>query len=325
MKNNLFWQVYKNLEKEVLEIANFIYFSDDQLCVYSLKSAEIIMRAAIEIESIAKALYEQNCGNMNPVDDDDKIRDLYFDTDCLNFLELKWKLSKKKVYVTSPYFYFNIDDNKILKPLYKANKRGTSGSDWKQTYQAIKHNRAINIKKANVKILVRVMAALYLLNIYYKDESIFLGKNSTTSSIPSSSEIFSIETIRVAVTKQDDSVDITLSDFHSVESAVLMIKTTKESLVKEFNVMNHHLELVNEKISKLILTDQYKNQNEIAQKALQLVPMHEVQKVLKDTDYEAVIIKPEKTHFYRSQGCSSKYTEEQLKQIENDANTWRTF
>jgi hypothetical protein len=272
VKSNLYWQVYKNLEKEVLEISNYIYFSDDQLGVYSLKNAELIIRAAIEVEGIAKSLYEQNGGNMNLVDNTGKNRDLYFDTDCLNYLESSWKLNKKKVFVTSPYFYFDKDENKILTPLYKANKRGTSGVDWKQAYQAIKHNRTDNINKANIKHLIRIMAALYLLNVYYKDESIFLGKNSTASSVPSGSDIFSVKTVRVATTGQDNSVRITLSNFQATVSAVFMVKTSQEYLPKEFDVMNSYVKLVNEKIFELSATGQYKNQIDITNRALQLVP-----------------------------------------------------
>jgi hypothetical protein len=48
-----------------------------------------------------------------------------------------------------------------------------------------------------------------------------------------------------------------------------------------------------------------------------------VNKILEDIEYEAVTIKPDKISFYKSQGCTSKYTEEQLKQIEDDAKAWK--
>ena len=54
---NLYWSVYKNLEKEFLELTNFIHFSDDQLKVYSMHIADLIVRCSIEIESISKELY----------------------------------------------------------------------------------------------------------------------------------------------------------------------------------------------------------------------------------------------------------------------------
>ena len=45
---------------------------------------------------------------------------LFFDTDCIDFLENKWLLSRKKVIVSAPNFYFNNEDNRVLIPLKKA-------------------------------------------------------------------------------------------------------------------------------------------------------------------------------------------------------------
>ena len=170
-KINIYWPVFKNLEKEVLALADTIHFCDEQLNVYSVKIAELLFRCAVEIESISKELYEQNGGNVCPVDSKEQSRDLYFDTDCLNYLEQKWVLSKKQVLVSAPTMYFEKDENKILTPLKKANKRGESGSDWKQAYQAVKHERGKSLNRANIKHLIRAMAALYVLNVYYRNES----------------------------------------------------------------------------------------------------------------------------------------------------------
>ena len=59
--------------------------------------ADLIVRCAVEIESISKELYKNLGGNMSPIDKERKPRDLYFDTDCLNLLEQHWTLSKKKL------------------------------------------------------------------------------------------------------------------------------------------------------------------------------------------------------------------------------------
>lgn len=85
--DNLYWPVYKNLEKEFLKIADYVHVSDEQLTVYSMHIADLIVRCAIEIESISKELYCRLGGNMTPVDDEGKNRDLYFDTDCLQLIE----------------------------------------------------------------------------------------------------------------------------------------------------------------------------------------------------------------------------------------------
>ena len=49
--------------------------------------------------------------------DDNK---LFFDTDCLKYLNEKWDLSKKKVQVVSGQFYFNKEENNVLIPLKKS-------------------------------------------------------------------------------------------------------------------------------------------------------------------------------------------------------------
>ena len=46
---NLYWPVYMNLEKEFLELAEYIHFSDDQISTYSMHIADLIIRCAIEI------------------------------------------------------------------------------------------------------------------------------------------------------------------------------------------------------------------------------------------------------------------------------------
>ena len=51
---NLYWPVYLKLEKEVLSLADAIHFSDDQISVYSIQIADLIVRCAVEIISNLK-------------------------------------------------------------------------------------------------------------------------------------------------------------------------------------------------------------------------------------------------------------------------------
>lgn len=143
---NLYWPIYKKIEKEIVELSNHIHFDDNQLSVYSVKIVELLIRCVVEIEAISKDLYLKNGGAI-PTG-----RVLYYDTDCLNLLEGIWELSKKQVIVSSANFYFQDNNNKILYPLRKANKRSTSGADWAKAYQAVKHNRSLNLSKGNPQI-----------------------------------------------------------------------------------------------------------------------------------------------------------------------------
>ena len=189
MNNNLYWNVYKSLERELLALAEIIHIDDGQLDVYSMKIADLLIRTSVEIESISKELYFRE-GGTKP---DDK--DLYFDTDCLALLESKWNLSKKVVMMSSPIFYLKEDDNIYLTPLHKAHKRGTSSSDWQRAYQAVKHNRAKSLNKGNLKHFIRSLAALYMLNLYYKNQSFKQGSNSNGNMFDASvgSSIFSVQ------------------------------------------------------------------------------------------------------------------------------------
>ncbi len=162
--HNLYWPVYLNLERELLSISEIIHVDDSQLEVYSMKIAELLIRTAIEIESIAKALYFSNGGSK--ADDNH----LYFDSDCMDHLVNIWDIDKKVVLVTSPNLFFTHEDNLILTPLNKANKRGSKSAKWCRAYQAVKHNRAKELKNGNLKHFIHALGALYILNLYFRDE-----------------------------------------------------------------------------------------------------------------------------------------------------------
>lgn len=40
---NFYWPVYRNLEKELLQLADNIHFADDQVKVYSMHIADLIV------------------------------------------------------------------------------------------------------------------------------------------------------------------------------------------------------------------------------------------------------------------------------------------
>ena len=145
---NLYWPVYKNLEKEFLDLANYIHISDDQTDIYSMHIADLIVRCAVEIEALSKELYHSLGGNMTPTDESGNVRDLYFDTDCLDLLEQKWHLSKKEITVSAINVYLTEEKHRVLTPLHKAYKSVTRGSKWKKAYQAVKQYRRKTLKKA---------------------------------------------------------------------------------------------------------------------------------------------------------------------------------
>lgn len=185
----LYWQVYLNLEREFLELSDTIYINDEQQDVYSMKIADMLIRTVIEIEALSKELYLTNGGAVVPDEE------MYFDTVCMAHLDGLWNLDKKVVQVVSPSIYFEKEENRMLRPLHKASKRGTSSSDWNKAYQAVKHNRVKELSKGSIKNLLHGLAALYVLNLYYRDEKFSGLSNSEKASLNTSfgSRLFAVK------------------------------------------------------------------------------------------------------------------------------------
>lgn len=185
----LFWNAYKRLEKEFLALSEVIHFDDNQKGVYSSKIGDLLVRAAIEIESLSKVLFDEE-GGIKPGK-----RNLSFDSDCLSFLEDKWKIGQKTIFVSSSSFYFEDDKIKILTPLCKSSERGDNTSLWKQAYQAVKHDRVKNLQLGNIENLLNALGALFILNIYYRNASIENVNDKEASNIDwgLGSDIFTVK------------------------------------------------------------------------------------------------------------------------------------
>lgn len=249
----LFWSVYKNLEQETLNFSRYIHFSSDQKNVYSMSIADIIVRCAVEIEAISKRIYESLGGEMNPIDNNGEKRDLYFDTDCLALIENKYLISKKEIIISASTFYFEESD-RIITPLYKSYKRGKSGSKWKQAYQALKHDRYGSLKKwANIECLINALGALYLLNLYFKDNVYQLKEGLESFDARVDSDVFSVFTydatnITMSPGVMDDSC-IHEKSGDCLERATYIIKCTDA----HFSAMHEAMKKDDEEMRKKIL------------------------------------------------------------------------
>lgn len=179
-KSDNFWQTYLNLEKEAIELSKYIFFTDEilvnqngrsvtqscnsQLETFSPYIADLLVRCCVQIEAISKELYFDNGGTKKRGD-----TNLFFDEDCLKLIDIKWQTHNKIVMVVAPFFNFTKDENRILKPLKEAHKR--QGTYWEKAYQAVKHDRYSSLQKGNAKAFLHALAALYLLNLYYRNDS----------------------------------------------------------------------------------------------------------------------------------------------------------
>lgn len=178
-KKDIFWQTYLNLEKEVIEVSKYIFITDEvtirtdgkekpiscdsQLKVFSPHIADLLVRCCVQIEALSKELYYTNGGEKSRGS-----KDVFFDEDCLKLIDIKWETGKKEVLVAAPFFNLTKDENRVLRPLKNAHKR--SCVSWAKAYQAVKHDRFSSLQSGNVKALLHAMAALYLLNLYFRND-----------------------------------------------------------------------------------------------------------------------------------------------------------
>ena len=188
--DNLYWPVYKNLEQVVDDLSFAIHIDDKQLDVYSSRITDIILRAATEIESISKELYISNGGTKAS-------NNIKFDDDAIKHLKNLWKLDLKKVIISSPNCF---QTDRVLTPFVKNETRTSSTRNrqtysWNNAYQNLKHDRARSLSFGSLRYLFDIMAALYVLNIYYKNEKYELGKDSKGLTFPLNlgSNLFSVK------------------------------------------------------------------------------------------------------------------------------------
>lgn len=293
-KPNLYWPIYQNLENELLNITNYIKFEDKQLTVYSDMLLNLLFRISIEIESISKDLYLSNGGK-----NFEKENEMFFDTTCLDFLENKWELSKKVVRIVNSNMLFSEKFSKLT-PLKKANKRGSSGSKWKKAYQAIKHNRAKNYELGNLENCINALAALFILNIYYKDNEYYMN-NSELNKFDTSqgSKIFAID---ISIGKNfDGNLKKDSASTYFINYSDDFIKNFKESHIKTNLALVELLlkeKAIKENIEsgKITLSDLVK-----PEKAIELVGIDKFKKYYSKAKSKSdfnVILSNEKFHAY---------------------------
>lgn len=192
MSDNLFWPIYQKIEQEFKELSYYISINKKQLKTYSIKIADLILRTVSECENIANAI----CKNENIKFRDKKghIRKTVYFNEYINSLNAKFKLDKKLVDIV----YTNIENNAFdmkLTPFRKEQlKVGEKEKDilpWYNAYNKIKHDRVKNFKQANLENLINSLAALFMLNIYFKNQTFYDKDNYNSENIIHQIESFS--------------------------------------------------------------------------------------------------------------------------------------
>ena len=231
---NNYWPIYKNLEEETIHLSKYIQFTDDQVNVYSIHIADLLMRTVVEIEALSKELYWIN-GGPKVFNDKGGIRDLFFDTDCIKYLDDIWGICNRDIIISCANFNFTDEQYKEFKPLKKANRRGDKSAIWNRAYQAVKHDRHNNLNKGNIKNLIQALGALYILNIYYKNDKFECRKSELNSNFFDNrlgSDIFSVsyaDASKASIGYDDSDNAINDDEREKLCSAIYVVKYTETS------------------------------------------------------------------------------------------------
>ena len=187
MNSNIYWPVFRSIESEIENLMFHIHIDDAHLNVYSAKISDLVMRCAVEIESISKELYNRNGG--------ESVKNLKYDEHALKYLNNKWNLEEKSVIISSGNCFLT---QRELKPFQKTEIKTNSNRPtytWNNAYQNLKHDRVSSLKFGSVKYLFDIAAALYVLNLYFKEITFPLGSDSSAKTFDLSlgSSIFSVK------------------------------------------------------------------------------------------------------------------------------------
>ena len=164
MKRNPFWSTYKKIEEDVLNLSYYLDFSEKNKGAYSSAICDLILRCASEIESISKELYKK-C-----FDNSAELSKLKFDYDCIETFIKNWRLDVKQIEVQEHVADFNL---LTYTPFKKITIESKECFKWNFAYQSLKHNKIDSIADyANIDNLFEILSALYILNLFYKDEVI---------------------------------------------------------------------------------------------------------------------------------------------------------
>lgn len=293
---NIYWPVYKNLESETLDLTYNIHIDDNQLDVYSSKISDLILRSAIEIESLSKELYFLNEGKPK--------NNIRFDDDALKYLNNLWILDKKKIIISSINCF---QTEKILIPFEKKEQKqnGKLTYSWNNSYQHLKHDRAKSLNFGSIKYLFEIMSALFILNLYHKNEVIELRNGNWDSNLPSTmgSKLFSI---KVHTWSSYDS-KMQYRKNEDFDECIYLTKYTDETIASHIrgneNMRKKQIELFQESakgqdyLRSNKLAD-YKGNNliydvlgEKEYRRILMISLKEHEKESKNTKYEAILNK----------------------------------
>lgn len=164
-----YWKFYLQLEKEFIELTQYIEFVPANYKVYSVKLMQLLLTIGSEVDSVMKEM----CAI--------KDKDRPSISDYANVLLVRYpQITAQKVRVFNRSLeltpFANWDKEKASQSLFF----------W-ETYNKVKHHRAENFQSASLEAVANALSALFLLNMY-SFNAIYLEKGNLMHNIPETAD-----------------------------------------------------------------------------------------------------------------------------------------
>ncbi|MBQ3464606.1 hypothetical protein IJH15_00050 [Candidatus Saccharibacteria bacterium] len=168
-RRNIFISNYSRIEQEIIDLSQYIDFSDGQLGVYSTAICDLLLRCGVEIESLYKEIYRRDIKKKLP-------KDVGL---IVNELDRMYLLKGKQLVFDC--LGFNFLDFSFIKPFAYKSK---TDDDFYTIFCKIKHDRKQNFEKGTLRALLLAFGALYILNQIYLKKTIQLENTFYGEIIP---------------------------------------------------------------------------------------------------------------------------------------------
>lgn len=188
MSNLNFHNYFLSLEKRFIELSEYIEITEDNFNVYSNYITLLLITTCSEFEVVSKELSK------------------HFDEHPKNIFNI-YNCFKKECYKNILEESVSLDLFKIdVKPFEKWDENNVPF--WWDAYNGVKHNRALEYKKGNLKTLIYALSALSIVNHYFiwVKEYNTKSKNAPVMQMSGIPEIFKVSMVQYYGPVSDDDV-----------------------------------------------------------------------------------------------------------------------
>lgn len=174
-ENGIFWEAYKDLERQFEQFLDIVPYLDKNEDTYSFRLLNLILSIGGHVDSAFKEMARFTRFSLNP--DCQKILIKIKESENnvqkgkppvtisiklpLKAFETEYGLSSKTI------AFKRLPQREIVKPFQPSNP-ATNAPEWWETYNGLKHNLGSNIEKANLKNTRDALAGAFLINVIHE-------------------------------------------------------------------------------------------------------------------------------------------------------------